>query len=484
MSFEKTYDYDDAPTIRKFNEDKRFFKAITGPVGSGKSSGCVAEIIDIGVNQEPSEDGVRRTRGAVVRHSYRALLDTTMETFFMWLPPEHFGSFSVTNFQYNINKITLEDGTRVDIEVLFRALDKPEQVRNLLSLELTWAWFNEVREVPWVIIDNMEHRVGRYPSLEVHGTHPTWHGIIADTNPPDTDSKFYHFFEEDVPASQVLQSKYVVYHQPSGRSPKAENKRHLVPKYYENLAIGKTPEFIKVYIDGEYGYIRDGKPVYENYMDQMHCAEKDLRFISGLPIIVGMDFALNPCAVFCQMTPLGQFNVVKELVGVDMGLRRFVNTVMKPFIFSEIRGYELVFVGDPSGIKRQDNDERSSFDELRLLGYNAIPAHSNAFLARFNAVDALLSSMVKGKAAFQLSPACKVLRKGFMGEYKLKKYKGFGAETYAETPVKNEYSHPHDALQYAAMTLDRANMIARSYQHMGNRYAGPDQPRPNMSAWT
>jgi len=484
LGFSKTYDYDDAPTIRKFNEDNRFFKALMGPVGSGKTSGCVAEIIDKGIAQEPSSDGVRRTRWAVVRHSYRSLLDTTMETFFMWVPPEFFGNFSVTNFQYNIDKIKLPDGTKLDIEIIFRALDKPDQVRNLLSLELTGAWFNEVREVPWLILEHMEHRVGRYPSKEVHGVLPTWHGIIADTNAPDTDSKFHKFFEEDVPRDPQLQAKYVLYKQPSGRSAEAENKKHLIANYYENLMIGKEPEFIKVYVDGEYGYIRDGKPVYGNYLDHIHCAEADIRPTRGLPIIVGMDFALNPCAVFSQLTHTGNFNVIKELVGVDMGLRRFVNEYMKPYIFSNLRGFELIIAGDPAGVKRTDNDERSSFDELRLQGLPATPAHTNSFLARFNAVDAVLTRSVKGVPAFQLSPGCKVLRKGFMGEYKLRKYRGFGEDKYSDVPNKNEYSHIHDALQYSCLIADRGEQVSRSYQHMGSRYTAPPTPRPSMSGWT
>jgi hypothetical protein len=426
----------------------------------------------------------RNSKAFWCSQSYRALLDTTMETLFMWLPPEHFGNFSVTNFQYNINKIDLGDGTKVDIEIIFRALDKPEQVRNLLSLELTGAWFYEIREVAWIILENMEHRVGRYPSLEVHGVHPTWHGIIADTNPPDVDSKFYHFFEEDVVKDPMLQAKYVLYKQPSGRSEHAENKRHLIPNYYENLMIGKEPEFIKVYVDGDYGYIRDGKPVYGNYLDHMHCAQADIRPIGGMPIIIGMDFALNPCAVFCQLTPHGNFNVIKEIVGVDMGLRRFVNDLMRPYIFSSLRGFEIIIAGDPAGVKRTDNDERSSFDELRMQGLPAIPAHTNSFLARYNAVDSMLTKMVKGIPAFQLSPGCKVLRKGFMGEYKLKKYRGFGEDRYSDIPVKNEFSHPHDALQYACMVADRGEQIARSYQHMGSRYAEPASPRPAMSGWT
>ena len=67
-------------------------------------------------------------------------------------------------------------------EVLFRALDRPADVKKLLSLELTGAWVNEAREVPKAIIDGLQGRVGRYPSMREGGC--TWSGLMMDTNPP------------------------------------------------------------------------------------------------------------------------------------------------------------------------------------------------------------------------------------------------------------------------------------------------------------
>lgn len=91
MGFSRTYSYDDVPTLRAFNASERFYRVIIGPFGSGKSSGCVAEIIDRGMRQAPGPDGVRRTRGAVVRNTYSQLYDTTMKTVKDWLPVDIFG---------------------------------------------------------------------------------------------------------------------------------------------------------------------------------------------------------------------------------------------------------------------------------------------------------------------------------------------------------------------------------------------------------
>jgi hypothetical protein len=416
--------------------------------------------------------------------TYKVLLDTTMATFFYWLPPEHFGEYNVTNFQYTINKIELADGSKVEIDVRFRALDKEEQLRNLLSLELTGAWFNELREIPKIISDTMEGRVNRFPAKDEGG--PTWTGIIADTNPPDTDSWIYKFYEEKLPNNIELASRYEMFKQPSGRSDLAENLKHLPGgrKYYTDLAIGKDPEYVKVYIDGEYGYLRDGKPVYPNYSDTLHLAPEPIKPVKGFPILVGMDFALNPAASLCQYLPTGKFNVIHELIGSDMGLRRFISEMLKPYIMSTLSGYELIIIGDPAGIRRNDTDERSCFDELRAAGFPATPAPTNAFLARYNAVDSLLTKLIEGKAAFQLSPACKVLHKGFLGEYKLKKFKMLD-DQYSEVPVKNMYSHIHDALEYACLMADNSAIITRTRQHMGSRYNSPSKKSSDRSlrAW-
>lgn len=52
---------------------------------------------------------------------------------------------------------------------------------------------------------------------------------------------------------------------------------------------------------------------------------------------------------------------------------------------------------------------------------------------------------------FLLDPACGVLRKGFKGGYKYRRIQVTGEERFTDEPMKNNYSHIADALQYAAM---------------------------------
>ncbi|MFT8644996.1 MAG: hypothetical protein ABF821_13330, partial [Gluconacetobacter sp.] len=138
-------------------ESDAFIRGLMGPFGSGKSSGCVWEIVLRGLRQAPGADGVRRSRWAVIRNSYRQLEDTTIRTVHQWFPPMRFGRWKPTEHSYVINRMVAEgDEKPAEIELLFRALDRPDQVGNLLSLELTGAWVNEAREVPWAIIEAVQ----------------------------------------------------------------------------------------------------------------------------------------------------------------------------------------------------------------------------------------------------------------------------------------------------------------------------------------
>ena len=151
-----------------------------GPVGSGKSVACCIEIIRRALEQKPAEDGIRRSRWAVIRNTNPQLRTTTIKTWLDWFPETEWGNFAWSvPYTHKIKKGDIE------LEVIFLALDRPEDVKKLLSLELTGVWINEAREIPKSIVDACSMRVGRYPSMRDGG--PSWYGVICDTNPPDTD---------------------------------------------------------------------------------------------------------------------------------------------------------------------------------------------------------------------------------------------------------------------------------------------------------
>ncbi|MEM0325238.1 MAG: hypothetical protein QXW35_05020 [Candidatus Aenigmatarchaeota archaeon] len=459
------YDYSSVPTIVNFIKSRKKVKCIMGPIGSGKSSGCVMHLYNSMITQEPSpKDNVRYTRFAIIRNTRVMLKDTTKKTIDNWFPE----STGIVKWRERdsmyIFKFALEDGTTVYSEWILRPLDEPDQVRNLLSLELTGAWINEAREINGEFFKHLLGRIGRYPPREI--ANPTYSFVIMDTNPPHNKNWLYELFEEIVPNNPEMQEIYELFKQPSGLSPLAENKPNLPPRYYEDLVASvKDEDWIRVYVHGEYGYVKEGKPVFSAYSDNYHCAKEPLKPIKGLPIIIGMDFGLTPACAFTQQTPDGRLLVIDEIVSEDhIDIETFTRDILQPYIAQHYPAFEIIIIGDPAGVSRSQSDFRTAFSILKQYGFkNVYPAYTNKLQDRLVAVNNYLTRQIQGEPAFLLSPKCAFLREALNGGYRFKKIRT-SSNYYSDVPEKNEYSHIADALQYACLGYSPSQrMHSRTY---------------------
>jgi len=438
------------PTLTRFHRSDKFVRTIVGPIGSGKSVACCWEMWMKSLEQLPNSAGIRKTRWVIVRNTYRELIDTTQETFEDWFPRD-IGHYSVQNMKFTIDDYHPSgDGTKIHIEFLFRALDKPKDVKKLLSLEMTGMWINEAREIPKQIVDMGIGRLGRYPSKKDGG--PTWHGLIMDTNPPDSDHWYYKLFEEELPHN------HAIFHQPSGTSSEAENIENLPALYYDNIEAGKDQEWINVYVHGQYGFVSDGKPVYPEYNDDIHYTEDPYIVNDSLPLYIGIDFGLTPAASIGQITPSGCLVLFDELVTFDMGavrfgklLREYLAKSYPTYINGQATGDIEVFA-DPAGDQRAQTDEVTPFQILQKAGIAAIPTYTNDPIIRREVVAERLAMLdFTGKPAFRVCNKAKMTRKAFAGGYKYKRMQVTGEDKFMDKPDKNKYSHISDGVQYLAL---------------------------------
>jgi hypothetical protein len=348
------------------------------------------------------------------------------------------------------------DGPGMELEVLFMALDRPTETGKLRSLELTGAWINEASEIPKEIFDMVTQRVGRFPSKLLGG--PSWTGIILDTNPCDDDHWYYKLAEEERP------EQWEFFRQPGGLykegedykpNPDAENILNLPDghNYYIRQLPSKDDDWINVFLLGNYGSTRDGKPVYPEFNDKVHTLEKNVEAERGLPLVLGWDFGLTPACVIMQVTARGKIIILDELVSEDMGIRQFANEVVKPHLVTKYVGFQWFSAGDPAGNIRAQTDERTCLQELLEAGIATEPAPTNDFIPRREAVAFFLTRMADGQPAFALNPRCTWLRKGFLGRYKYERLKTSGPARYKDRPVKDMTSHIQDALQYACLRV-------------------------------
>lgn len=416
---------------------------------------------------------VRRNGKAVwCSQTLKQLEDTTERSFLQWFPAYTYGDWTPSKHNYTIKALRGQgDDRNAEIEVMFRALDRPDQIGDLLSTEFTGAWIHEGREVPWPIIDAVTGRVGRYPAMRDGGA--TWSGVWSDTNPPDADSDWYKFFEEMDHSEAVEElAKFIpgmtvekycaIFKQPSGLSPRAENLANLQPGYYQRLAIGKSPEWLKVFVEGKYGFTTDGKAVWPEYNDQLHCPtdkDKQPKVNINLPIVRSWDFGLTPACVFSQVTARGQWIVVDELIATSMGATAFSEAVIEHSARYYSRA-EFWDVGDPAGMQRSQTDETTCFQILRNKGIEIEPAMQSLEI-RLESVRKPLRTLVDGRPQFVLHPRCSKLRRAMLGGYHFRRMRISG-ERYTTSPEKDQFSHVADALGYAGTRLFGAGIITQS----------------------
>lgn len=433
--------YKASKTITRFHKCDDLVRLLLGPFGSGKSVGCVMDLMMRASNQKPDIYGNRNTKWAIIRNTYRELSDTTMKTFFLWVP-KHIGEWSEKNMTFTFTK-KLPDGTTLNAEFLFRALDKPDDAKKLLSLDLTGAWVNELKELPLEIFAPLIGRCGRYPLMSLGG--PSWYGVIADTNPPDMDHWIYKMFEEERP------EKHTIFKQPSGLSDEAENVENLPEGYYRNMTYGRDKEWINVFVHGNYGFIMDGKPIYPEYKDDIHFDDDLIELNPKLTLYIGLDFGLTPAAAIGQISPTGRLELVDELVW-EGGAKNFCKA-LKQKLNTEYRGFDKIEVwGDPSGDERVQTDEKTPFMILEEEGIVAYPTYTNDYIIRREVMAERMQVLdFSGRPAFAVGPKAKTIRKGLSGGYKYKRMQVSGEARYMDKPNKNKYSHICEAAQYLAL---------------------------------
>src|SRR3990167_4337726 len=294
--------YKPSITGAAFGKDDTFVQLVMGAYGSGKSTMCIHKIVEQACKMPKWHNNRRKSKWLIIRNTSGELQSTTLQTWLTW-----FGELGVIKKRQKpllTYEHTFNDGHGIiELELVFIALDRDEDIRKLKSIEATGAYINELSEVPQAVLHHLIGRVNhRYPS-HAFCNQPYWSGIICDTNPPDEDHWIYKDFELNPTEN------YKIFHQPSGlklnedgtllkdihhnyiANPLADNYENLSPDYYVKLSEKRSEGFIKVYCVGRYGIVESGKRVYPEYNDDIHSAQNVVA-IQGIPIHLCWDFGL------------------------------------------------------------------------------------------------------------------------------------------------------------------------------------------------
>lgn len=457
--------YNAERTPARFHRSNAFYRCMRGPVRSGKSTAMCAEIMMRACRQAPDPlDGIRRTKWGVVRNTYRELEDTTLATWLMWYPEAIFGKF---NYGTMTHHIRVND---IECDVMFRALDRAEDVKKLLSLELTGGWVNEAREVPRAIIDVLGDRVEQYPPrrpLDDGGEYGcTWGGVFLDTNSPDEDHWWFdaeanppegwEFFTQPGALMEV-EGKFV-------RNPMAENIRNLNGghEYYLKRVAGKKKSYVRVYYCNQFGYVEEGKRVHPEYNDSVHVAPSPLIPDSRHPVVVGLDFGLTPAAAFFSRRPSGQWWLFHELVTENIGIKQFAELVLIPYLIENLLDYSVTYYGDTHGNVGAQTDKKTPGQIFEALGIHVqMPDLGTGDMIRREALAQPLSRMIDGQPGLLVDRNCKTIRKGLSSKFYYKRVQVVGDEKYHDKPEKNFWSHVCEAAEHAMVGAGEGKILTR-----------------------
>lgn len=477
--------YTAPPTCAQFMKSNSFGRIIAGPVGSGKTTACIFELLRRACEQTPAADGIRYTRFAIVRQTLKQLKDTVLKDIIDW-------GQELANYKVSDSTIYFEFGD-VKSEWIMIPLDNPEDQRRLLSMQLTAAWMSECIEMDLQLVAPLSGRIGRYPAGNRGAA--SWCGILADTNMPSEGSDWHKFMIEPPAEWQVMI-------QPSGMGDEAENLNWLnqtpdtkaLPLdhpdrvargrgYYQRFVsmYGENSDWVKRYVYAQFGDDPSGTAVFrESFKSSFHVVDS-LEPVYGHPILIGQDFGRDPCSIICQLDHRGRLLVLEEVIAEDIGLELHIQRALRPAITSErYLGRPVAIIGDPAGVQRSSLYEITSFDLLKRNGFMAYPAPTNSIDARILAIDSLLLQQRDGGPAFLVDGSrCPKLVRALNGGYRYAKTR---AGVRKPTPDKNEYSHCVDALQYACLAANGGLKGAINTRLMGSPKV--QRPRMTAAAWT
>jgi len=484
--------YTPPQTVADFMVSEAFFRLIAGPVGSGKTFGCIMELYRRSAQQAPGPDGIRHTRFAIVRQTLQQLKQTVLKDVLSILP-------GIATWKVSESTIYIEHGD-IRSEWIFVPLENIEDQRRLLSSQLTGCWISECIEINADLVPPISGRCGRYPGATEGGC--TWFGVIADTNMPEEGSAWYNLMEIETPAD------WQVFKQPGGMTEGAENLQWLLQTpetlklpesdparitrgrmFYERLARNPSPAWVRRYVHAQYGIDPSGSAVFASTFNyNMHVVD-NLEPQYG-PLIIGQDFGRDPWAVICQPSN-GRVLVLEEVAADDMGLVVHLRNNLRPALsHPRYLGRPVIVIGDPAGIAKDNLIEKNSFDVLKEHGFSAVPAPTNNPDARLHAVESFLMMLTAmGPGLVIDRQRCPNLVRALKGGYRYQRSRPDAFSPTGENkarPMKNNYSHVADALQYACLGCE-SNTFAWISRYLFGRAVHPHsrvpQSAPSPRAW-
>lgn len=394
--------------------------AYVGALGSGKSWALCRAAIGLALTYP-------RMRILLGRHQSTDLRDTTKVTFFELIteleekikeqyPPEVRESVPPVGEMHKAdNEFEFGNGS----VILFRPLDEAE--KKYKSLNVAAIGIDEASEVDTEAVQMLMSRRRQmgYPLL-----------LFVVSNPTGYTHWLYKWFVRD------KQQNYFLY-----QTNTYENQKHLPETYIQELTRKYSLDWIKRYIEGEWGGLTEGVPIYSGMFDpKIHVREG--RYFMGNPVWVGVDFGYaSPGVVWAHPDRENRCQIVREWLPKELDTYKLAQGILKRNGVWFPHATFQYFCGH-DGKQRHASSDATGIEILTDNGM--VPSYRFHHLeAGFTVIRNMLKVRDDGTPNLYVDPSAMTCVEAFLGEYKYK--------PEADKPLKNDIHDPvMDAFRYIA----------------------------------
>lgn len=500
--------YIPTPTGLLFHESDAKVKILIGSFGSGKSCCCAVDILAYACAQAPGNDGVRYSRVGIIRATYNELISTTRRSLLEVLPNDCGSITSGGLSPRGLYTIPLSDGTTVQLELNFIALQSVDDLQKVRSMNWSFAWLNEGSTLIAEILPVIQQRIGRFPTASMGGTGVSWGGVLVDSNMPQADTWLYNLMKNPPEDYCVLLQPPAAFENVDEHgnycyevNDEAENLENLGSREagdpeefatedeYHAYLHERGKRYYRTQIEslqrlGRLDVIRchyclrpvpiiDGKPVYPNFSTARHVSKQELSPLPFQTIIIGSDTSgIHPAAVIMQQQH-GKWCILDELYAEGEGLENFLYGMLVPLLRERYSTNNIIAAIDPSNPKDSwtAHTPKQRFEEL---GISTVVELTNSPKIRIQNVEHMLNLDVGG---ILIDPRCELTIRGFVSDYRYRRLRATGTigAVYTPQPEKNDSSHLQDSIQYACLYINTNNVEDKQTEDVVSRLSSRRQ---------
>lgn len=419
-------------SIRPYNP--RLIKGAIGGLGGGKTTACEQEQALVclktpGGKSIAMRKSVNRADMSLIE-DYRTMLQGVAR----WVPSKQWFEFQ------NEHKLIISPADLWD---------------RFGSTQFVSFYIQEAQEVDFKIFDTLTQRL-RDPRGTVNGI--PWYRGYFDARGVKREHWIYkeyvkHAWNADDPETVRAQVdnpdytwlKFTTY----------DNEKHLVPGYIDAQIRGHKDNvpWIKMLIEGEFGFDIEGRAVFPMYKPEIHDAE--ITPDRSLPILRGWDFGFNrPAVTWSQYTRDGRLLILREHCPVGISLPNLCQEVagLQRDWFPDFHPTQFKDYGDIAGEQAQaTGPEQIEFVENFFSTVVESPGKLRVQVGLEVLRNLMQTTTRSGKPRFAVDYSCERLREALGGAYY------YRTDKTDERPEKGEgYDDVVDSVRYVATSVVEA----------------------------